>query len=116
METEHQQALGEFQAREQAKRDALRPFVGKRVRVQARREHNPRMGLHGRDGFCVIFPDGLEIWLPTETFELAFGPCDYWSQVPARPTSTPLQVTAPDPLFERLHAGHVMYSSRTRGW
>lgn len=53
------------------KRAETKAYVGTKI-VRARPEHNPRMGLYGRDGYKVIYPDGYESWSPKETFEQAY--------------------------------------------
>lgn len=30
------------------------------------------MGLHGRDGYTVVYPDGYRSWSPKETFEACY--------------------------------------------
>lgn len=46
-------------------------YVGAKI-IRAYPERNERMGLYGRDGYHVIYPDGYESWSPKETFEAAY--------------------------------------------
>jgi hypothetical protein len=87
-------------------------YMPKALRVHAVPERNERMGLYGRDGFRVIYPGGMSVWLPDDVFAAAFAPSDaYWAE--ARTFSTPVKM--PVPAIEGgLHGGHVMVSSRTR--
>ena len=72
-------------------------YMPKALRVHAVPERNERMGLYGRDGFRVIYPGGMSVWLPDDVFAAAFTRTsnDYWAE-------------------PGLHGGHVMVSSRTR--
>ena len=49
-------------------------FVAEPVTVTAHPEHNPRMGLYGRDGYRVTFPGRWTVWFDAEAFKQAFRP------------------------------------------
>jgi hypothetical protein len=56
-------------------------YVPRPVLVHVLPERNERMGLHGRDGFRVIYPCGMSVWLPDDVFAAAFKPADrYWRE------------------------------------
>jgi hypothetical protein len=47
-------------------------YQPKAVTVHAVPERNESMGLYGRDGFRVIYPGGMSVWLPDDVFAEAF--------------------------------------------
>lgn len=49
----------------------IKAYVGTKI-IRAYPQRNEKMGLHGRDGYVVIYPDGYESWSPKETFEAAY--------------------------------------------
>jgi hypothetical protein len=56
-------------------------YVADPVRVHVMPERNERMGLYGRDGFRVIYPCGMSVWLPDDVFAASFKPAArYWRE------------------------------------